>query len=116
MSPTGPHCLVLVADPALPRSMRAWSRPSAGAMAAPYAGSLTAPRSSWCSTPARAARTWPRPLAGHELDWALVPAAGRKKRLLVSDMDSTIIDIECIDELADFVGIKAEVAAITGGR
>jgi phosphoserine phosphatase len=47
------------------------------------------------------------------IDWALVPAAGRRKAVLVSDMDSTIITIECIDELADFVGIKAEVAAIT---
>ncbi len=52
-------------------------------------------------------------LAGHALDWALVPAAGRRKAVLVSDMDSTIITIECIDELADHVGIKAEVAAIT---
>ena len=52
-------------------------------------------------------------LAGEALDWALIPAASRQKRVLISDMDSTIIDIECIDELADMVGIKAEVAAIT---
>jgi phosphoserine phosphatase len=52
-------------------------------------------------------------LLGQTIDWALVPAAGRRKAVLVSDMDSTIITIECIDELADFVGIKAEVAAIT---
>lgn len=37
----------------------------------------------------------------------------RKKRLLVADMDSTIITCECIDELADAVGLKAKVAAIT---
>jgi phosphoserine phosphatase len=43
----------------------------------------------------------------------VVPAQPRLKRLLVSDMDSTMITIECIDELADAVGIKAEVAAIT---
>jgi phosphoserine phosphatase len=47
------------------------------------------------------------------LDVALVPARPRLKRLLVSDMDSTMITIECIDELADAVGIKPEVAAIT---
>jgi phosphoserine phosphatase len=47
------------------------------------------------------------------VDWALVPAAGRKKRLLVADMDSTIINVECLDELADFAGIKPEIAAIT---
>lgn len=34
-------------------------------------------------------------------------------RLLVSDMDSTMIDAECIDELADFAGIKPHIAAIT---
>lgn len=37
----------------------------------------------------------------------------RRKMLLVSDMDSTIITIECIDELADYAGIKAEIAEIT---
>jgi phosphoserine phosphatase len=37
----------------------------------------------------------------------------RRKRLLVADMDSTMIAQECIDELADFAGLKAEIAAIT---
>ena len=46
-------------------------------------------------------------------DWSVTPAAGRKKRLLISDMDSTIIGQECVDELADFAGLKAEVSAIT---
>ena len=39
--------------------------------------------------------------------------AGRRKRLLVADMDSTMITVECIDELADYAGRKAEVAEIT---
>lgn len=47
------------------------------------------------------------------VDWALVPEAGRRKRLLVADMDSTIIGCECLDELADFAGLKTEIAAIT---
>jgi len=47
------------------------------------------------------------------VDWALVPAAGRRKRLMVADMDSTIINVECLDELADFAGLKEEIAAIT---
>jgi phosphoserine phosphatase len=47
------------------------------------------------------------------VDAALVPLANRRKRLLVADMDSTMIEQECIDELADAVGIKDEVAAIT---
>jgi phosphoserine phosphatase len=50
----------------------------------------------------------------HEhVDFALLPNANRKKRLLISDMDSTIIGQECLDELADFAGLKAEVSAIT---
>jgi phosphoserine phosphatase len=47
------------------------------------------------------------------VDWALTPVEGRRKRLLVADMDSTIINVECLDELADFAGIKTEIAAIT---
>jgi phosphoserine phosphatase len=47
------------------------------------------------------------------IDAAQVPLANRRKRLLVADMDSTMIDQECIDEIADAVGIKDEVAAIT---
>ena len=49
------------------------------------------------------------------IDWAVVPA-GRKLsdfRLVAMDMDSTLITIECIDEIADFCGLKAEVSAIT---
>ncbi len=47
------------------------------------------------------------------LDIVVQPAAGRRKKLLIADMDSTMIDQECIDELADEVGIKDKVAAIT---
>ncbi len=46
-------------------------------------------------------------------DIALLPARNRKKRLLVSDMDSTIIQQECLDELAAYAGLKEEIAAIT---
>lgn len=37
----------------------------------------------------------------------------RRKKLLICDMDSTIIQQECLDELADFAGLKAEISAIT---
>lgn len=50
---------------------------------------------------------------GAGTDWAITPKANRRKRLLISDMDSTIIGQECLDELADFAGLKAEVSAIT---
>ena len=49
----------------------------------------------------------------HEYDVVVQPAAHRRKRLLVADMDSTMIGQECIDELADFVGLKAHVSSIT---
>jgi phosphoserine phosphatase len=52
-------------------------------------------------------------VAGKPVDVVVQPVANRRKRLLVADMDSTIIGQECIDELADFVGLKAKVAAIT---
>jgi phosphoserine phosphatase len=55
----------------------------------------------------------PGGLAVPGCDANVVPAEGRRKRLLIADMDSTIIGVECIDELADFAGLKAEVAAIT---
>lgn len=47
------------------------------------------------------------------MDIVVQPAAHREKRLLIADMDSTMIAVECIDELADYAGLKAEVAAIT---
>ena len=47
------------------------------------------------------------------VDVVVQPAAGRRKRLLAADMDSTMIAVECIDELADFAGVRAEVAAVT---
>ena len=47
------------------------------------------------------------------IDIVVQPAAHRRKRLFLADMDSTMIEQECIDELADYVGLKREVSAIT---
>jgi phosphoserine phosphatase len=47
------------------------------------------------------------------IDIVVQPVLARRKKLLLADMDSTMIGQECIDELADFVGLKAHVAAIT---
>jgi phosphoserine phosphatase len=52
-------------------------------------------------------------LAGAPVDVVVQAAAERRKRLLVADMDSTMIGQECVDELADVAGLKARVAAIT---
>ncbi|WP_018263561.1 phosphoserine phosphatase SerB [Methylobacterium sp. WSM2598] len=65
------------------------------------------------SAPALAARL--RAALGDEpVDVAVLPAgAHRRKRLFLADMDSTMIGQECIDELADTIGLKDRVAAIT---
>lgn len=47
------------------------------------------------------------------IDIVVQPSGDRERRLLVADMDSTMITVECIDELADYAGIKPEIAAIT---
>ncbi|MGE0749582.1 MAG: phosphoserine phosphatase SerB [Variibacter sp.] len=47
------------------------------------------------------------------VDIVVQPVAGRRKHLLIADMDSTMIQQECIDELADYVGLRAHIAAIT---
>ena len=63
------------------------------------------------STDLKAARWALEELPG--VDVIVQPDGPRRKRLLVADMDSTIIGQECIDELADYVGLKDEIAAIT---
>jgi phosphoserine phosphatase len=52
-------------------------------------------------------------LGGTPIDIVVQKAEGRRKRLLLADMDSTMIGQECLDELADYVGQKPRVAAIT---
>ena len=52
-------------------------------------------------------------LAHAPIDIIVQPVEGRRKMLFLADMDSTMIGQECIDELADFAGFKAEVSAIT---
>jgi len=47
------------------------------------------------------------------VDVVVQPAQGRRKRLIVADMDSTMITVECIDELADYAGIKPQIAEVT---
>jgi phosphoserine phosphatase len=63
--------------------------------------------SKWASTAAFCAQ--------ERLDFAFVPAGQRLKRvrLVAMDMDSTLISIECVDEIADVLGLKPQVAAIT---
>lgn len=50
---------------------------------------------------------------GDKVDVIVQPIVGREKALLIADMDSTMITVECIDELADYAGIKPQIAEIT---
>lgn len=52
-------------------------------------------------------------LQGFKIDLCLQPTLGRRKQMLIADMDSTMIEQECIDELADEAGFGPRVAAIT---
>lgn len=52
-------------------------------------------------------------IGGAPVDIAVQEAGHRRKKILIADMDSTMIDQECIDELADEVGLKEHVAEIT---
>lgn len=50
---------------------------------------------------------------GGVIDFVVQPAVNREKKLLISDMDSTMITVECIDELAGYAGIKDQIAEVT---
>ena len=52
-------------------------------------------------------------LEAENLDYAFQDPLTRSKKLLIADMDSTIINVECLDEIADFLGIKGKVSPIT---
>ncbi len=107
---------VLICNPARPVLEVA----TADELAAAW-GAVAAPR--WLcpgiaaefALPAIPARRWQdwEALQARGIDLCVVPAAGRRKRLLLADMDSTMIGQECIDELADMAGVGAQVAAIT---
>lgn len=57
-------------------------------------------------------QVWER-LQAEGFDLAIQPTRGRRKAVLLADMDSTMIQQECIDELADFAGVGQRVATIT---
>ena len=67
------------------------------------------------AVPAMPANRWAvwADLQALSVDLIVQPAQGRRKRLLLADMDSTMIQQECIDELADVAGFGRRVAAIT---
>ena len=114
MNATPPHVLTLIADPAtapLTAPLLARVREAVGGgepvlLSPGEAADIALPE---LPDPAVLAAA----LAGAPIDAIALPAAGRRKRLLIADMDSTIVTGETLDELADFAGLKAEIAAIT---
>ena len=116
-----PLVATLISHPAARRSRRRrsrlWPHRTVGASAISWLGRRRSPATSRCPTASTATR--PRRMLGA----ALVGRADRhrrprsphvrRKKILIADMDSTMIDQECIDELADEVGLKDRVAAIT---
>lgn len=95
-------------DPALVESLRnAWGGGDAVWLAPDEAaefGMAEVPGNRW--------EVW-ETLQGQSVDMVVQPAEGRRKRMLIADMDSTMIAQECIDELAAEAGVGARVAEIT---
>ena len=95
-------------QPALVEALRnAWGGQSAQWLAADEAAEFAMDR-----MPDNVADVW-ADLQGQGVDLVVQPLEGRRKKMLLADMDSTMIQQECIDELADEAGVGARVADIT---
>jgi phosphoserine phosphatase len=106
---------VLITDPAAPRLDRAMVealRDAWGGGPARWLNPGVAADFALPVVPGNRAEVW-QSLQSLGVDLAIVPDGGRRKRLLLADMDSTMIRQECIDELAAEAGVEAQVAAIT---
>ncbi|QUJ76257.1 phosphoserine phosphatase SerB [Sulfitobacter albidus] len=95
-------------DPALVESLRnAWGGGDAVWLSPDEAAEFTLPQ-----IPANREEVW-QSCQAMGVDLVIVPTDGREKRMLLADMDSTMIEQECIDELADEAGVGARVKDIT---
>jgi phosphoserine phosphatase len=95
-------------DPALVESLRnAWGGGPALWLAPDEAAEFTLP-----AIPDNRWTVW-EDLQAQGVDLVVLPAANRRKKMLLADMDSTMIQQECIDELAEEAGVGAHVAGIT---
>ncbi len=117
-SPTS-HVATLVSDPARPvltDAILAAARtllPGAGAPVWLAQGIAADIPFAATNAALRALTDQVRPRLGSPVDVVIQPAHDRRKKLYLTDMDSTVIEQECIDELADFAGLKEHVAKIT---
>jgi phosphoserine phosphatase len=95
-------------DPALVEALRnAWGGGGALWLSPDEAAEFSLPQ-----MPGNRGEVW-QSLQAQNVDLVLQPAAGRRKRMLLADMDSTMIEQECIDELAEVAGVGAHVRDIT---
>ena len=95
-------------DPALVESLRnAWGGGDVVWLAVDEAAEVTL-----ATQPGNTSEVW-QICQDQGVDLIIQPAANRRKKMLIADMDSTMIQQECIDELADEAGVGARVAAIT---
>jgi len=109
------HVAVLLTNPARPtlepaavEALRnAWGGGEAIWLAPDLAAEFAVP-----SVPGNLWEVWAE-MQRRGVDLCIVPAAGRRKNLLIADMDSTMIGQECIDELADIAGVGERVKEIT---
>ena len=110
------HVLTLIADPATPVIDQACVEDVARTL------NVRADSASWLAegiavdlpvTGADAAEAARAALRNRPVDAVVQPLAHRRKTLLVADMESTIIENEMLDELAEFLGLRAHIAAIT---
>jgi phosphoserine phosphatase len=113
------HVATLISDPARPAVSDTAVKAARAAL--PDAGAPTVLARSVAvdipfgggSNPRALAERIRKELGAAAIDVVIQPVADRRKRLFVTDMDSTMIEQECIDELADHVGMKPRVAEIT---
>ncbi|WP_146590361.1 phosphoserine phosphatase SerB [Puniceibacterium confluentis] len=95
-------------DPALVDSLRnAW-----GGQDAVWLSPDEAAEFALAQAPANQWQVW-QDLQALSVDLVIQPSAGRRKKMLLADMDSTMIEQECIDELAEEAGVGADVREIT---
>lgn len=95
-------------DPALVETLRnAWGGGEALWLAPDEAAEFAIP-----AVPANRWEVW-QSCQGMGVDLLVVPTEGRRKRMLLADMDSTMIQQECVDELAEEAGVGARVKEIT---
>jgi len=107
------NVLVLIANPARPSLNDAAVQHAADAL---RAAGATVGAADWLSPGIACDLPFDGPAAPVTLpgiDAVVVPARARRKRLLVADMESTMIENEMLDELAEFLGLREKIAGIT---